>query len=568
MRFYCLLIVFLLGFLNINAQEKNIPTDYFIQPIDIPFLLSGTFGELRSNHFHAGLDIKTQGRTGLPVVASAEGYISRIKIQRFGYGKALYIKHPNGYQTVYAHLDKFAPAIQQYVKEQQYNGESYEIELFPGENDFLVEQGELIAYSGNSGSSGGPHLHFEIRDEQSRPMNPLLFGFDQLVKDTKKPRIRGVYAYTISDSAQIEGKQGRKRLKLMKNTDGSFKTEEVKASGKIGFGVQADDQLDLAVNRNGIFRAQTYLNGSLHFDVFYDKFSFSETRYLNRMVDYGYYKEHKKTIQKLFIEPNNPLSVFKHQNKNGFIEVSQEGIDYQYKIVLSDYAGNQQEIFIPIIGKNQPITDPETKSTTDYFVQANHATAFEEENIDVYIPKGALYDDTYLDIKFEKNAIELHDYRTPIHKAITIGFDVSHYEDEELEQIFIANVMPWGTKYYSNTRIKSGRVSAQIKSFGRYELAYDRIPPTITPINVRDKKWMSNYRFLKLKIDDDLSGIDSYRATVNGKFILMEYDYKTKELVYDFNDDIFSQGKNDFKLIVTDKVGNTSIFEAEIYRKN
>lgn len=546
-------------------SQINVPQEYFKKPMDIPLVLSGTFGELRSNHFHAGIDIKTNQEIGLPVKASAEGYISRIKIQRFGYGRALYIQHPNGYQSVYAHLSKFNEEIEAFVKQKQYEEESYEIELFPEENQFQVKQGEIIALSGNSGSSGGPHLHFEIRDSSSRPMNPLLFGFEE-IEDTRKPRIGSLWAYTFGNESQVEGIQGRQRIQLFQTQGGDYKTNPIQARGKIGFGLSTDDQLNLAVNRNGVYKIETFLNGAKHFEVSYDLFSFAETRYLNSAIDYGYFKEHKKKIQKLFIPENNPLSVYTFDNKRGVLEILTNDFSFNYEIKIYDFAGNTRRIQLPIEYSELPITQALPKEETPYFAYAQQATVFEDENIDVYIPKGALYEDTYLKIEFSKNAIDLHDYRTPLHKNIQLGFDLPSYSD--LSQAYIANVMPWGTKFYVNTKQKSNRLTATTKTFGKFELAFDRTPPTINPLNFRNKKWMSNYNTLEVEIDDKETGIQDYRATVNGDFLLMEYDYKTKQLTHYFEEGVFKDGKNDFKLIATDKVGNTTIFEAEIYRKN
>ncbi|MFO7702002.1 MAG: M23 family metallopeptidase [Psychroflexus maritimus] len=546
-------------------SQINVPQEYFKKPMDIPLVLSGTFGELRSNHFHAGIDIKTNQEIGLPVKASAEGYISRIKIQRFGYGRALYIQHPNGYQSVYAHLSKFNEEIEAFVKQKQYEEESYEIELFPEENQFQVKQGEIIALSGNSGSSGGPHLHFEIRDSSSRPMNPFLFGFEE-IEDTRKPRIGSLWAYTFGNESQVGGIQGRQRIQLFQTQGGDYKTNPIKAKGKIGFGLSTDDQLNLAINRNGVYKIESFLNGAKHFELVFNLFSFAETRYLNSAIDYGYFKEHKKKIQKLFIPENNPLSVYTFNNKRGVLEILTNDFSFNYEIKIYDFAGNTRRIQIPIEYSELPITQVLPKEETPYFAYAQQATVFEDKNIDVYIPKGALYEDTYLKIEFSKNAVNLHDYRTPLHKNIQLGFDLPSYSD--LSQAYIANVMPWGTKFYVNTKQKSNRLTATTKTFGKFELAFDRTPPTINPLNFRNKKWMSNYNTLEVEIDDKETGIQDYRATLNGDFLLMEYDYKTKQLTHYFEEGVFKDGKNDFKLIVTDKVGNTTIFEAEIYRKN
>src|SRR5690554_2261216 len=178
-------------------SQKPIPVDYFDLPLQIPIELSGTFGELRNDHFHSGLDIKTLQKEGIAIYAPADGYVHRIKVSHFGYGKALYIQHPNGYSTVYAHLKDYAGAIQEYVKKEQYRQQSYEVEMFPGVDVLKVRKGDLIGYTGNTGSSGGPHLHYEIRDASSRPMNPLLFGMD--IPDTRKPLINSVFVYPVGD---------------------------------------------------------------------------------------------------------------------------------------------------------------------------------------------------------------------------------------------------------------------------------------------------------------------------------------------------------------------------------
>ncbi|MDA9343908.1 M23 family metallopeptidase, partial [Algibacter sp.] len=240
-----ILSLFLVFSYFLDAQN-NYPQDYFSKPLDIPLMLSGSFAELRSNHFHSGLDIKTQQRTGLKVKASARGFVSRIKVSHYGYGKALYITHPNGYTTVYAHLQKFSPDIEAYVKKHQYQKETYEIELFPKAEDLSIQKDALVAYSGNSGGSGGPHLHFEIRDKQERPMNPMLFGFD--IKDTSTPVIKSVYAYPLDKNSIINASNAKQKLRLTPLKNGDYTAESIEAIGNIGFGIGTYDRQDLAAN--------------------------------------------------------------------------------------------------------------------------------------------------------------------------------------------------------------------------------------------------------------------------------------------------------------------------------
>lgn len=558
--FFSLLFVY---FNTVTAQEE-IPKDYFQDPLDVNVVLSGTFGELRSNHFHSGLDIKTQQQQGLPVHASAKGYVSRIKVSHYGYGKALYIQHPNGYTTVYGHLKSFSPEIKEYVRKLQYENESYEVETFPASEALQVDQGELIAYSGNTGGSGGPHVHFEIRDAAQRPMNPLMFGIE--VPDSRTPLVTGIFAYPLGESAHVNNSARRQELDLIALPNGNFKTESINACGNIGFGISTVDQLDEAYNRNGVFNISSSLNGDQVFEAKFDKFSFSETRYLNQYIDYAYYEQNGDRIQKLFVAPNNPLSIFRNLSNRGVINVK-DSLSYNYIITVSDYAGNERSITIPIQGKIGENVIPKEVNKTEYFVNASEATHFEKNGIDVYIPANSLYEDTYLDITFGDEKIDLHKDIIPIHRGITIGFDVSAYKPEDREQMFIAEVSPYGSLYYNDTYKEGDRFTTSTRTFGTYTLARDTEPPTINPVNFKDGQWISNNETLKVKINDDLSGIGSYRATVNGEFILMEYEYKDDLLTYYFSDGTVTETENKFELIVVDNVGNTAKYEATFFRK-
>lgn len=544
--------------------QTNIPTDYFANPLDITLILSGNFGELRNNHFHSGLDIKTQQREGLPVYASADGFVSRININHFGYGKALYIKHPNGYTTVYAHMQRFAGKIQEHVKENQYKKETYQIELFPEAALLPVKKGDLIGYSGNSGSSGGPHLHFEIRDGSQRPMNPMLFGIN--IPDSKAPIINSLYAYPIGEDAHVNQSQKQTRVRLIRQNDGSYRADDFVALGKIGFGVSTDDQMDGASNKNGVYSITATLNATKKFEVTFNKFSFDETRYLNRYIDYHYFKENKSRIQKLFRDENNPLSVILGEDDNGFLEIK-DGFDYTYTIMINDFKGNTTSIIVPIKGEDKEILFPRNESKTDDFVYANHSTSLTKGKFSVYIPANSLYENVYLNIKASGDTLKLHKDVVPIHKNISITADISNYREGDHDKLFMGRLNYRGKPYYVKTTKKGNKLSASVREFGDYTLVYDGVPPKIQPVNFSDGKWISDQKTLRVKITDDLSGISSYRATINGKFVLMEYEPKLDLLVYDFADGINDQAENNFKLIVTDNVGNSATFEAKFFRK-
>uniref|UniRef100_UPI0039BEB337 M23 family metallopeptidase n=1 Tax=Formosa sp. 3Alg 14/1 TaxID=3382190 RepID=UPI0039BEB337 len=546
-------------------SQNPYPQDYFANPLEIPIVLAGTFAELRSNHFHSGMDIKTQQRQGLKVLASADGFVSRIKISPFGYGKALYITHPNGYTTVYAHLSKLAPKIEAYLKERQYEQETYGIELFPPIKALVVKKGELVAYSGNTGSSAGPHLHFEIRDKNEHPMNPMLFGIN--TKDTTKPLISGLYAYPISEDAQINKSANKQPIRITRLADGNYMAESITAVGKIGFGIETIDRQDLANNKNGVYNIQTQFNGSTNFEIDFSTFSFYETNDINRLIDYDIYKTEKDKIQKLFVDTNNGLSLYKNTIDQGYLTIT-DSTSGVYKIKVSDFRNNESWVTVPIDGKFSQDVLKKAYEVTPNYIYANQATTLAEENATVTFYKDTFYDDFFIDFKSTNDTLQLLPIGYAARKSFNITFDITKYNEADKEKLFIAELVGYKKwpKYSTTTRAEN-TLSTLTKSLGYYTIASDTIAPKITPINFKDEQWISNAKTLKVKITDDLSGISDYRATLNGKWILMEYEYKSNSLTYDFNDQISTEPHNDFKLIVTDNVGNSSTFEARFHRK-
>ena len=300
---------------NLLKQEKT-------NPLDIPIILSGTYGELRSNHFHSGIDIKTKGVQGLDVYSYASGYVSRIKVSHGGYGKALYIKHPNGTTTVYAHLKKFSSKIEKIVKSKQYKRESYEIEFFPKENEISVLENEIIAFSGNTGGTSGPHLHFEVRDQNQIPINPLT-NSSVYVEDDRTPLFKKLF-YKSYEKNNVFNSQTE--LKIKKVTNSLYVSDTLKSSGKIGIGIVAFDKHNRANNSNGIYKIITSLNNQNLLKILFDSISFDKTKHINAFIDYSFFKNHKIRIQKLFIEENNPLELYSSNINNGFITIENKKI--------------------------------------------------------------------------------------------------------------------------------------------------------------------------------------------------------------------------------------------------
>ncbi|HWR94926.1 MAG TPA: M23 family metallopeptidase, partial [Flavobacterium sp.] len=318
MRFSLFFIFF---YYSIFAQV-NYPTDYFRPPLDIPMQLSGNFGELRPNHFHAGFDFKTLQKEGLEVHAVADGYVSRIKISTFGNGKTIYITHSNGYTSVYGHLQRATDAIEDFIKKTHYEEQSFEIEKYLKPGELVVTKGQIIGLSGNTGASEGPHLHFEFRDNITENIiNPMLFGFDKFLKDTKKPIVYAVYAYPIDNESMVNQSKRPLLLNLVLQKDGAYLGDQVVANGRIGFGINTFDYDDVSFNKNGVYKVQTFYNGNPNFGYQFDTYSFDEMRYINALIDYPMYKKTQQRVQKLFMKSPYNFSIIKTDATNGVVNV-------------------------------------------------------------------------------------------------------------------------------------------------------------------------------------------------------------------------------------------------------
>ncbi len=560
--FYCLIIS--LSFCSFS-QEKY-PQNYFRNPLDIPIVLSGSFGELRSNHFHSGLDIKTQGKQGLKVYASAEGYVSRIKVQQFGYGKAIYITHPNGYTTVYAHLQKFSKEIENYVKSAQYEKESYATgNLFFREDQFPLQKNTIIGYSGDTGGSGGPHLHFEIRKTSTeRVINPLLFGLK--VSDSLPPTIRSLKVYALEENSRINQQKKNFQLPLRKKSEGNYIVDRISANSFVGFGIDVYDKFDGAYNKNGIFSLEMLVNGKRWYYHNVESFSFAESKYLNLHIDYEHYKKYKKRYQKSFKDEVNKLSTYNSLIDNGKLNVI-PNTNYLIKIIAKDFNGNSSSVNIPIVGKANDKSFQKEIDTTIYKIIAKKFQKFKVDDFSVAFPKNTFYEDVFLDLKYENGVAKVHNPYVPLDKNFTLTFDVSKYSEDEKQQLYIANLEYPKYPRYQYTRKKDSTFFTTTKILGNYKLLKDSIKPSIKPLYWKNNQWISNFSTLKVKIGDIGSGIKNWKATIDGEWILMEYNHKKRILTYNFTDKKLVGSKHIFKIVVSDNVGNTNELSATFYKK-
>ncbi|KIA99203.1 peptidase M23 [Flavobacterium sp. KMS] len=557
-------VLFLL-FCNLISAQTDYPKDYFRPPLDIPMQLSGNFGELRPNHFHAGFDLKTNQREGLNVYAVADGYISRIKISTFGNGKTLYVTHPNGYTSVYGHLQSMVGTIQEYIKKTHYQEKSFEIEMFLKPGEMVVTKGQLIGLSGNTGSSEGPHLHFEFRDSKTEfVINPMLFGFDKYVRDTKKPVISNLYVYPLDDNTTVNQSKVPLMLNLTLQKDGTYLSDRVATNGKIGFGITAVDYDDVSFNKNGVYKVESFYNGNSNFGYQFNTYSFDEMRYINVLIDYPRYKKTGQRVQKLFMKTPFALSIIKTDALNGVLPVV-PNLASAYRVEVSDFYGNINTVNIPVQYDSLPAIVNPTPEASNYLVKYNKDANFSKNNMSVFFPAGTFYDDFNLNFDVKNDRIYIHDDTVPVHSNFTITIEDGKYPENLKDKVYIGRITGKSGSYNATSR-KDNVYTAKSKTLGQFGLVLDTIKPTISIAKTIQDKWISDVKKIQFTISDSMSGIKSYNGYLNGNWILFEYDNKTKKITHDFNDGIVAEGANDLKIEVVDNVGNSAIFETRFFR--
>ena len=544
--------------LSILTYAQKPKENFFRSPLDIPIVLAGTFAELRPDHFHGGIDIKTKQREGLAVYATADGFVSRIKVALFGYGKAIYIDHANGTTTVYAHLQKYSPRINAIVKSYQYSKEKFEVEMLNIKDSIKVKKGEIIAYSGSTGGFIAPHLHYEIRHSKSqKPINPFLFGMD--VSDTTTPIVRNVMAYSFSESGHVN-KLNSSKLSLRKINKDTYKCIDIYAYGKVSFGLNTYDLLDNATNKNGVYGMEMTVNGKLKYSHKMDSFAFNNSKYINQLIDYKKYKINKTRYQKTYIESFNFLGIYDKTKKTDYINV-EEGKKYNVDIRIFDYKGNETSVHIGLIGRKGSYKD----KNSQYSVDRKVFNEFSDSGVKAAFPKYTFYKDLDFNFKVNGKVVKVHNSSVALNKRYTLTFDTKQYSTAHKKQLYIAKIgykKKWAVRFHK----KENKIYASLKHLGNYILLRDSISPRVKMHNFSNNRYISKYKTLKVKISDIHSGVSSYDAFIDGKWILMEYNIKKGYLVYNLKDKILSIGKHVFKIVVSDKVGNTTTKKVNIYK--
>lgn len=540
----------------------------FVNPLAPPLLLSGSFAELRSNHFHTGIDIKTNNETGKPVIAIADGYISRIKIRPYGFGKALYITHYNGYMSVYAHLSKFREDIRQYVQDEQYKQKKSTIELFPLKTKFKIHQGDTIAFSGNSGSSGGPHLHFEIRKKNNQhPVNPIKMGFD--IEDTIAPVI---YKISLTSFPNYETTQKIYKCLPQNDTNGKIKMyaiepETLKIDKPTSIAIKSYDYYNNSTNMCGVNTVSMWLDGKKFFGYQLDEFSYSQKRYVNSLVDFPYYIRTKERFQRLYKQPNNQLPVYFPKDATGKISFA-DSLVHEIKIIVTDSKNNSSMLVFYMQGPTSAESKKIYKGERFPYYQANR---FENDTFSISFPQNALYDDLdfthkiSFDDKFYSPVITICSGEIPLQKKATLSIKANQVEPQYKSKLTI--VQTAGKHFYNvGGYYKNGKVTAKTYKLGTYAISIDTTPPKIKPVNIYDNAKFVNDTTIRFRITDNLSGIQNYHLFIDGKWVLLYYDYKTNTLTYVFDSHIEKNGElHSLQLTVIDGKGNTGYYATKFY---
>jgi hypothetical protein len=559
------------GFLTL--AQKQYPKGYFRSPVNIPVSLSGSFGEIRRNHFHSGIDIRTEGVQGKPVYAIADGYVSRVNVSPGGFGKALYLNHPNGYTSLYGHLRNYAGAIAIWIKSQQVKKESFAIDMEVPEGVLKVKKGDLIAYSGNSGSSGGPHVHFEIRDTKTQEIiDPLDFGF--MKSDGIPPKTAWVKIYRHGDNSMVNF-TGKAVLIPVTGSGGNFRLrmeDTVKVSGNIIFGIETSDQAEGGL-KTGVHVIDLAVDGVKVFSQNIERFAFAETRYVNSLIDYPAFVQNKRKIQRSYVAPNNKLSVYSEVKNRGMLNFADARV-HKIQYTVKDAFGNPATLVFFV--KSHPPANtggrPKPADQGDQLFTWKADNHFERTGLKLGVPAEAVYEDLPFEYSQTPSVMgsyapvhHLHNQYTPLHTWCSLSIKTDNLP-KNLESKAVIVAVTGGNKFASKGgTFENGWITTRIRDFGNYTVTVDTAPPIIKVINIFPNKKVQKQSSILVKISDNLSGIKTYRGTLNGKWILMDYDEKNRLLTYAF-DEMMKPGKNIFVLTVTDAVGNSSRYEAALIR--
>jgi hypothetical protein len=534
-----------------EIPQTGYPQGYFKDPLDLPIHLAGNFGELRPGHFHMGLDMKTNGRIGYPVYAAADGYISHVKIESTGFGNAIYISHPNGYTTVYVHLNNFGPELARYVKEQQYKLQQWEVLLDIPPDLFAVKQGQFIANSGNTGGSYAPHLHFEIRDTKTdQNRNPFLFGLP--IEDKEPPSLYRIGVYDGDRSTYL---QVPRILPLIKTSEGyTVLGGKINVPfDKVRLAIGAEDHQSGSANALGIYAASVTMDGAPVCGFTLDKFGYDLTRYVDAHVDYSLKTGGGPYVQYLCPLPGNRLPIYNCAIDDGLIDLSDDSL-HSIAITVKDAAGNISEARFTLRRAGLP----PVYENGDLFVP-NQVNVFENDEFLLYLPEHALYD--AVRPVFGKRVLpsgaspeySLISPLIPSLDSFTVSIKPDFVVAESDANRYVIVEKGAGKQHVASAQWNKGWAVARLRDFGTFQLVLDKEPPVITPLGWREGSGFTGKPEIRVGLKDNLGSIKSFRAELDGKWLM--FSHSGDIYTYRF-DEHFPPGAHTLVLSVEDEAGN------------
>lgn len=559
MKLHYLHIVFFLLFLSINTIAQDIPKQYFCSPLKIKHALSGNFGEPRFAHFHSGLDFRTYA-DNKPIIAIADAYIYRILVSPWGYGHCLYLKHNNDYISVYAHLNEFRSDIQSFIRKIQYEKKSFTIDTILNDSTFIVKQNQIIGYSGNTGSSEGPHLHFEIREAKTnKSINTLQSLY--AIEDNVKPVASHIIIYPASSETLIDGKNEKTIYTLNQNNDGYYLNKTPKVYGKIGIGIAYVDKMNNSNNRFGAKLVELFIDNLIYYKSEMIYVDFNKQKNKNSMFDFQLLKDKSLHVHKLFVEPNNDLDYFETGETKGYLLANQQN-KYAIKINISDYNNNTASIKFNI----------ETSKPTNKFISTNNnkllwdkSYLFVYKDFRLEIDSASLFDNSNFYIQSRSNSSYLvGDTNQSLKQDIKLSFYINELSIHQKDKLCIVRKLNNKIKYL-HTRVEQNYVIANSSFFGEFFVLTDTISPKISVLNYGKIIKSENRPYIGFKIEDNLSGIKSYNLYINDTWVLAQYEpNKNNRLVYYIDSHFNYNSKNKIYLVVSDNHNNISEYQYEL----
>lgn len=546
-----------------DFPKKNYPKGYFIYPVDARIGIAANFGELRPNHYHMGLDCRTNQVQNRPVKAAADGYIAHVRIEPFGFGRAIYINHPNGLTTLYGHLNNFYPTLEKYVKEQQYKLQSWQVFLDIPAGMFPVKQGQFIAYSGNAGGSQGPHCHFEIRDTKTdKVLNPLLFGLP--IADHVPPTIVRLALYDRNISTYSQSP----KIFSLKKINGIYTATQpiiTVNTNKISFGISAYDKVSGSANPTGIYEAILYLDGKAVVGFEKDSITYDESRYLNAHIDYKTRAAGGPFIEHLSRLPGYPQGIYKDFSGDGVIELKDDRV-HNIKIAVKDAYGNTSILEFKI--KRGLINETQFQNDSSSYYNQNEfhpgfVNIFDSDGLQLILQPEDLYD-SFAFVHSTKMVASPVSY-SPVHSVesglvpVHSNFIIRIKADKQVPTVLRGRMLikrTWGAKTEVVKATGEGEwFTAEFKSFGNFELIADNEPPVITG-GFKDYSNLSKSSQIIFIPKDNNKEIKNFRATLDGKWLMFTND-KGRVFIYKF-DAMCSRGNHELKISVQDEAGNTT----------